>query len=84
MSKIICNSLTNCAGGEYCKKCSHGRRRGSGLDDHGKVWRWEHNPWFGPLFLGTRGEPLKRQPITPSHRAWQPYLRWIKRQKRGE
>ena len=54
----------------YCKECSHARYDGEGIDRNGKLWRWSFNPRFGPLFLRKDGEPLKNQPMTENHPAW--------------
>ena len=66
---MICSSLT-CSNyaSDYCKKCSHANYiQEQELD--GKVYRWEFNPMFGPLFLRKDYEPMKRQPI-PKSKAW--------------
>jgi hypothetical protein len=42
------------------------------------MWRWEFNPWFGPLFLKKNDEPKKKQPIGKKHPAWEPFEKWLK------
>ena len=79
-NEFHCHSLTNCAGGDYCRKCSHAVLLGSGTDRTGRVWRWEFSPVHGPLFVGKRGKPLSRQPIARNHRAWEPFERWLDQQ----
>ena len=73
---MICTSLNNCAGGDYCARCSHARFEGEGRDKRGKLWRWEFSPQYGPLFLRTDGEPLVHQPIREDHPAWEPFEAW--------
>ena len=75
---MICNSIRNCKGGDYCKDCSHAINSGQGVDSKGKMWRWEFNKRFGPLFLRVDGEPLKRQPVKGDHPAWEPFTAWWK------
>ena len=80
MEPDICTSLTcTSLGSDYCMKCSHGIHNGSGIDKNGKEWRWEFNPYFGPLFVRKNGEPLSNQPIAPWHRAWKPFEKWLKK-----
>lgn len=58
---------------------------GEAADDTGKVWRWEFDPRFGPLFVNQQGEPLKNQPSpnlnaagVPRNKAWQLFVTWYK------
>ena len=80
MTPDICTSL-NCSklGCKYCPKCSHAVMLGGGRDRNGKVWRWSFNPMFGPLFLRKDSMPLKNQPDTENHRAWEPFDRWLEK-----
>ena len=80
----ICTSLTGCRPCDYCRKCSHSLTFGEGRDTGGRLWKWEFNPWFGPLFLRADGEPLKRQPIAENHPAWAPFEAWQKRHEKPE
>ena len=71
-TSISCSSL-DC---NYCHDCSHAIFIGAGIDVNSKMWKWEFNPHFGPLFLGKKDEPLKRQPTSPNHSAWLPFTLW--------
>jgi len=62
--------------GDYCRKCSHALYFGEGKDRNGKLWRWEFNPMFGPMFLRKDGEFLKQQPVYENHPAWEPFEKW--------
>jgi len=55
--------------------CSHAVWLGAGKDKNGKVWRWEFNSRFGPIFLRKNLEPLVNQPIE-DHPAWEPFEKW--------
>ncbi len=78
--KLICTSMICISYGcQHCLQCSHAHYLGQGRDRNGKLWRWEFNPRFGPLFLRIDGEPIERQPIHETHPAWEPFMRWQKR-----
>jgi len=70
-TSLLCNNY----GCGYCAKCSHAIFSGEGQDKTGKVWRWEFNPHFGPLFLRKDDEPLKHQPGEKSM-AWDVFEGW--------
>jgi len=72
--KNSCNSLSGCSGGDYCKKCSHSRYFGEVIVN-GRRWNFEFNPWFGPLFLNSSGEPKKVQPAE-KHPVWDEFQKW--------
>ena len=74
-----CTSL-NCQswGSDYCTECSHARFFGEGVSRTGRLWRWEFNPYFGPLFLTAKGEPMAYQPVDEDHQAWEPFEKWHK------
>ena len=55
--------------------CSFHDADGEGVDEHGRVWRWEFSLRFGPLFIGKRGNPLAVQPGVHSA-AWRVFERW--------
>ena len=73
-----CTSLncTNDLDSDYCPECSHGRYEGEGRDSSGKLWKWEFNPYFGPLFLRKDGEPLISQPVGEDHIVWPVFEKW--------
>ena len=76
----ICTSLTCTSfGSDYCVKCSHGIFKGSGIDKNGKEWRWEFNPYFGPLWIRKDGEQFKNQYFSEKHPAWKPFEKWLKK-----
>ena len=52
---------------------------GEGIDRNGKLWRWEFQERFGPLFLRKDGEPLVNQPIAEDHPAWKPLIEWFEK-----
>lgn len=76
-TSIMCSSY----GCDYCAECSHGLYFGEGEDRNGKLWKWEFNLFYGPVFLRKDGEPLKRQPCDENHPAWAPFKRWFKKHK---
>lgn len=82
MNLAECSSL-NCSNYDcsYCQDCSHSIYVGRGKDKNGKLWRWEFNSRFGPLFIDLEGEPLEDQPTDENHPAWKPFERWLKRNK---
>lgn len=45
---------------------------------NGRLIRWEHHEWMGPLFLRADGNPLKRQP-GENHPVWPRFEEWLKR-----
>lgn len=58
---------------------------GDARDSTGRLWRWEFDPRFGPLFVDRRGEPLKHQPEPrlnakgiPTNKGWQLFSAWHK------
>lgn len=50
---------------------------GEGVDRNGRLWRWEFSEMFGPLFVDKKGDPLRVQPISEKHAAWQPFEHWL-------
>ena len=74
MTPDACTSL-HCQG--PCENCqtSHAVFFGRGIDRNGKLWRWEFNYYFGPLFLRKDGEPMVNQP-GGKHPAWSAFDRW--------
>jgi hypothetical protein len=74
-----CSSLRCNETGKYCLECSHAYFFGEGKDKNGKLWRWDFNKYFGPLFVKSNREALKKQPISETHPAWTPFERWYKR-----
>jgi hypothetical protein len=79
MKPDICSSLRCNEAGKYCSKCSHAYFVGQGKDKNGKIWRWQFNSYFGPLFVKANGEALKTQPILETHPAWAPFGKWHKK-----
>ena len=79
MKQDDCTSL-GCSsfGSDHCTECSHARFFGEGTDETGKRWRWEFNPWFGPLFLRKDGEPFVNQPGEDS-KAWDVVDKWMQK-----
>jgi hypothetical protein len=75
-SSTSCTSL-NCA---YCPECSHSIYFGEGKDKNGKVWKWEFNSRFGPVFLKKDGQPLKNQP-SEKNTIWPVFEKWHKNKK---
>jgi hypothetical protein len=71
-SSLDCHNY-NC---DYCNSCSHAIYDGQGTDKTGKLWRWEDNPYFGPLFLRKDGEPLANQPARYNHPASDAFYGW--------
>lgn len=49
----------------------------------GRVWRWEHHNWGGPVWLNKDGSERKRQP-GERHPVWKAYERWLKRRERAK
>ena len=43
---------------------------------HGRVYRWDFDARFGPVFVRADSEPLKRQPAPGSH-AWLAFDAWL-------
>jgi hypothetical protein len=76
-SPDTCTSLT-CGSFDsgYCRECSHAIYYGNGIDETGKAWKWEFNPWFGPTFLTKNGEPLVNQPGEKS-KVWEIFESWL-------
>ena len=74
-TSIMCSDL----GADYCQQCSHGVYFGEGIDKNGKLWRWEFQAYYGPMFLKKDGEPLKNQPERENHPAWEPFEVWLKK-----
>jgi len=74
-SSIMCRDY----GCDYCMECSHASWIGEGKDINGKLWRWDFNPYFGPLFLRKDDKPLKYQPEGSKHPAWKPFETWLKK-----
>lgn len=75
---MYCTSLyCKSYGSDYCPECSHSRSFGFGLDANGRFWRWESNPYFGPLFLAADWDtPIRRQPGEKSL-AWGVFQWWM-------
>ena len=71
-SSMLCGGPPN----PHCRECSHGQWNGEGKDKNGKVWTWEFNPMFGPMFVKKDGEPMARQPME-KHPAWGPFEAWL-------
>jgi hypothetical protein len=68
-------------GGRYVPRihiCNFFRDYGEGLDRYGRRWRWDFSEMFGPLFVDAKGEPLKVQPMSERHAAWEPFNKWYK------
>ena len=76
MKPDACTSLRCHKRCEYCFECSHALFYGEGKDSKGKIWMWEFNHRFGPLFLRKDGEPLINQPKSESHLAWEAFETW--------
>jgi len=57
--------------------CNMSPHHGEGVDRNGKLWRWDFGYMVGPTFVNKSGEPLKNQPMTESHPAWEPFERWL-------
>lgn len=55
--------------------CSFHETDGEGVDVNGRTWRWEFSSQFGPLFVDTRGNPIKIQPPEKSP-AWPVFQCW--------
>jgi len=72
-----CTSLSCTAWGcDYCPECYHAMFDGQGIDRNGNTWKWDFQPYSGPLFVRWDGIPLKRQPSREDHPAWEPFERW--------
>ncbi|MHA1828925.1 MAG: hypothetical protein ACTSX6_09805 [Candidatus Heimdallarchaeaceae archaeon] len=54
-----------------------------GRDKNGKLWRWEFNPRFGPLFLRKDKKPLARQLVDENHSCWKPFESWLKKHNKA-
>ena len=71
----VCTSMSECQPPRrYCRECSHAIFKGA-VTLRGVRYRWEHNPWFGPLFRHRRSgecdwEPHERHPV------WAAFDRW--------
>ena len=50
---------------------------------YGKVWKFEFDERFGPLFIGKNGMPLVNQPKVTSV-AWAAFEDWLVQQKQQE
>lgn len=57
--------------------CNLSPHSGEGVDRNGKLWRWDFGEYMGPTFLGKNGDPLKNQPMSEKHPAWEPFNRWL-------
>jgi hypothetical protein len=78
---MICTSIRHCNAGKHCITCSHCLIKGSATVN-GKVWQWEYQPFYGPLFVGKRGEPLSRQPGSRNP-VWPEFYKWLAGQEKG-
>jgi len=65
-----CNDY-NC---DYCHKCSHAYYKGSATID-GRKYKWEFNPWFGPMFSC---KTINKHDWLPNqrHKVWQHFDKW--------
>ena len=71
----ICNSMSDCTPPkDYCCECSHAQYRVELLVNH-RTNRFEFNPQFGPIFMSSKWEPLKRQP-TDKNPVWDAFEKW--------
>jgi len=61
--------------------CNTTPHSGEGYDRHGRLWRWDFGEYVGPIFLGKRGDPLKVQPRSERHPAWEPFNKWLNERK---
>jgi len=77
----ICSSFSGCRPPtNYCRNCSHAHFEGRATIK-GRLYRWEFNPVFGPLFSRRdQGEcdwtPHARHPV------WAAFQRWHDRKFR--
>ena len=72
----VCNSLMCSPPQGYCSQCNHSVFFGS-AKVRGKLWKWEFNSKFGPLYLRADDEPMKRQP-SGRHPVWSKFNIWLK------
>jgi hypothetical protein len=71
-----CTSICCRGNDSYCKDCSHALWYGSATVN-GKLWHWEFNPRFGPVFLTKDGSVKKRQ-SSEKHPVWKEFEKWVK------
>lgn len=64
--------------------CNMTPHHGEGRDRNGKLWRWDFGEYVGPLFVNKRGDPLKVQPLSEDHPAWQPFEKWFAQRQKAK
>ena len=70
----ICTSLNNCAGGDYCKECSHALFRHS-IKIKNRIYKFEFNQWYGVTFLKKNDEPSSIY-LSEKHPFWIEFQKW--------
>lgn len=61
----------------HVRICNLSPLHGEGTDRNGKLWRWDFGEYFGPTFVGKKGDPLPVQPMEEDHPAWEPFEKWL-------
>jgi hypothetical protein len=47
------------------------------LEVNGRIWRFDYDSWFGPLWLKKNGEPRECQ--NPNKAVWQAFEEWSRK-----
>ena len=76
----ICSSFRCNPPTDYCAKCSHAFFFGS-AKVKGITYRWEHNPYHGPMFSRSKDGECLWIP-SEKHPVWKAFERWLKREPR--
>ena len=72
----ICSSLRCNPPTTYCQKCSHAFFFGS-AKVNGINYRWEYNPYHGPLFSRAKDGECRWIP-SEKHPVWKEFDAWMK------